>query len=111
MSEDEKKVRLVQFSPFEEEEETVSEARPLSMLLDIPLEVSVELGRASLPVKEILEWEPGSIFEVNKLAGEPVDVLINDRQIARGEVLVLDEHFGVRITDVVSERERLNRLK
>ncbi|RKD24204.1 flagellar motor switch protein FliN [Ammoniphilus oxalaticus] len=111
MSNVEKNVRLVQFSPFSEDEELAAGTRPLSMLLDIPLEVAVELGRASLPVKEILEWEPGSIFALNKLAGEAVDLKVNNQQIAKGEVLVLDDNFGVRITEVVSERERLNRLK
>lgn len=81
------------------------------MLLDIPLKLAVELGRASLRVESILEWEPGSVFVVNKLAGEPVDILVNNQQIAKGEVLVLDENFGVRITGILSEKERLHRLK
>lgn len=111
MSKEENKVKRVQFSAFSDETGPPSEVRPLDMLLDIPLELAVELGRASLRVESILDWEPGSIFVLNKLAGEPVDMLVNQQQIAKGEVLVLDESFGVRITEIVSEKERLNRLK
>ena len=105
-----KEIKRIQFSDFTDEDAPVTEARSLSMLLDIPLELAVELGRASIPVRNILGWEPGSIFEVNKLAGEPVDVMVKNQRIAKGEVLVLDDNFGIRITEVVSERERLSRL-
>jgi len=111
LSEGENSVKLVQFSAFSDENESPSEIRPLDMLLDIPLQLAVELGRASLRVENILEWEPGTIFVLNKLAGEPVDMIVNNQRIAKGEVLVLDENFGVRITEIVSEKERLNRLK
>lgn len=111
MSEGENKVKLVQFSAFSDEDGSPSEIRPLDTLLDIPLKLAVELGRASLRVESILEWEPGFVFVLNKLAGEPVDMMVNNQRIARGEVLVLDESFGVRITEIVSEKERLHRLK
>ncbi len=111
MSDREKNIKSVQFSAFPEENPSPSEMRTIDLLLDIPLQLSVELGRTSSRVKEILEWEPGSIIEVNKLAGEPVDVMVNSHRIARGEVLVLDENFGVRITNIASQRERLTRLK
>ena len=81
------------------------------MLLDIPLQVAVELGRTKRSVKEILELSGGSIIEIDKLAGEPVDILVNNRLIAKGEVVVIDENFGVRITDILSQAERLNNLR
>lgn len=77
------------------------------MLFDIPLQVTVELGRTTKVVKEILELSPGSIIELDKLAGEPVDILVNQKLVARGEVVVIDENFGVRITDIISQKERL----
>ncbi len=82
----------------------------ISMLLDVPLQVTVELGRASLRIRDVLELVPGSIVELDKLAGGPVDVLVNGKQIARGEVVVIDEEFGVRITDVASQAKRLRGL-
>ncbi len=81
------------------------------MLLDIPLQVTVELGRTNRSVKDILELSSGSIIELDKLAGEPVDILVNSRLIAKGEVVVIDENFGVRITDIVSPSDRLKQLK
>ena len=82
----------------------------ISMLLDVPLQVTVELGRTSLRIRDVLELVPGSIVELDKLAGGPVDVLVNGKQIARGEVVVIDEEFGVRITDVASQAKRLRGL-
>ena len=81
-----------------------SEARNLDMLLDIPLQVTVELGRTKRSVKDILELSSGSIIELDKLAGEPVDILVNNRLIAKGEVVVIDENFGVRVTDIIVSR-------
>jgi flagellar motor switch protein FliN/FliY len=82
----------------------------ISLLLDVPLQVTVELGRTQLRIRNVLELVPGSIVELDKLAGEPVDVLVNGKQIARGEVVVIDEEFGVRITDVASQAKRLRGL-
>ena len=82
----------------------------ISLLLDVPLQVTVELGRTQLRIRNVLELVPGSIVELDKLAGEPVDVLVNGKQIARGEVVVIDEEFGVRITDVASQAKRLHGL-
>jgi flagellar motor switch protein FliN/FliY len=81
------------------------------MLLDIPLQVTVELGRTKRTVQEILALSSGSIIELDKLAGEPVDILINSKLIAKGEVVVIDENFGVRVTDIISQRDRINKLK
>src|SRR5699024_2292162 len=103
-------VEKAMFSEFPETELTSTEHRNLDMLLDIPLRVTVELGRTKRAIKDILELSAGSIIELDKLAGEPVDVLVNEKPVAKGEVVVIDENFGVRITDIVSQSERLNKL-
>ncbi|WP_421101207.1 flagellar motor switch phosphatase FliY [Sporosarcina psychrophila] len=104
-------VQQAQFANFESPTLNKSESNNLNMLLDIPLQVTVELGRTKRSVKEILEMSSGSIIELDKLAGEPVDILVNNRHIAKGEVVVIDENFGVRITDILSQAERLNNLR
>ena len=104
-------VQQAQFASFQEPSMTQSESRNLNMLLDIPLQVTVELGRTKHSVKDILQLSTGSIIELDKLAGEPVDILVNSRLIAKGEVVVIDENFGVRITDIVSQAARLDNLK
>lgn len=104
-------VQQAQFATFEQPKMTEAEARNLNMLLDIPLQVTVELGRTKHSVKEILQLASGSIIELDRLAGEPVDILVNNRLIAKGEVVVIDENFGVRITDIISQKERINNLR
>lgn len=96
----------VRFPPLGEGIRTTSERRSLDLLMDVSMRVTVELGRSSLTVEEVLSLGPGSVVELNKLAGEPVDVLVNDQLIARGEVVVVDENFGVRVTEIVSPRRR-----
>ena len=86
-------------------------ARRLELLLDVPLEVSVELGRARLSIQDLLNLSAGSVVELDKIAGEPLDILINDRLIARGEAVVVNDKFGVRLTDIVSPSERIARLR
>ncbi|WP_240375320.1 flagellar motor switch phosphatase FliY [Bacillus piscicola] len=105
-----KQVQPVAFSSFETPSLNESESRNLNMLFDIPLEVTVELGRTQHSIKDILDFAPGSIIELDKLAGEPVDILINQKLTAKGEVVVIDENFGVRITDIVSQSDRLRKL-
>ncbi|CAM3377236.1 flagellar motor switch phosphatase FliY [Hydrogenibacillus schlegelii] len=83
----------------------------LQLLLDVPLEVTVELGRTKRLIKDILSLAPGSIIELDKLAGEPVDIYVNHKRIARGEVVVIDENFGVRVTEIISPWERLGTLE
>jgi flagellar motor switch protein FliN/FliY len=83
------------------------EVRNLELLRDVKIDISVELGRKELPLGDILHMVRGSVIELEKLAGEPVDVYANGRLIATGEVVVIDEHFGVRVTQLVSARERL----
>ncbi|MGG4488940.1 flagellar motor switch phosphatase FliY [Metabacillus idriensis] len=104
-------VKPAEFSSFESVPMYQSEMKNLDMLLDIPLQVTVELGRTKRSVKEILELSSGSIIELDKLAGEPVDILINNKIVAQGEVVVIEENFGVRVTDILSQSERLNKLK
>lgn len=99
------------FSNFEQVQLGENEAKNLDMLLDIPLQVTVELGRTKRSIKEILELSTGSIIELDKLAGEPVDVLVNNKLVAKGEVVVIDENFGVRITDIISQKDRINNLR
>jgi flagellar motor switch protein FliN len=104
-------IQPVQFSSFDETASALMEPNNLDMLLDIPLQVTVELGRTKRMVKEILEVSQGSIIELDKLAGEPVDILINNKLIAVGEVVVIDENFGVRVTDILSTAERISKLR
>jgi flagellar motor switch protein FliN/FliY len=79
----------------------------IELLMDVPLQITVELGRTHKTVREILAFGSGSVVELDKLAGEPVDILVNEKPIAKGEVVVIDENFGIRITEILSARERL----
>lgn len=99
-----------QFMPLSTTPVQVNEAN-IGLILDVPLQVTVELGRAKKTIKEILELSSGSIVELDKLAGEPVDIFVNGKFLAKGEVVVIDENFGVRITDIVSPAERAASLK
>jgi flagellar motor switch protein FliN/FliY len=85
--------------------------KALDLLMDIELPIVIELGRAQMSLKRILELGPGAIVEMDRLAGEPVDILINGKVVARGEVVVVDENFGVRILSLVSPEERLKLLR
>lgn len=82
----------------------------LDFILDIPLKVSVELGRTKILVQDLLKLHKGSVMELHKLAGESLEVLVNDRVVARGEVIVINEKFGIRLTDIVSHAERIREL-
>ncbi len=86
------------------------DAGALEILMDIPLEISVELGRVRMLVREVVDLGSGSIVEIDKAAGEPVDVMVNGRLVARGEVVVIEDNFGVRITEILSPQERMARL-
>ena len=103
-------VHPVQFQPFDGDLE-VQGGTNLDLLLDVNLRVAVELGRTEMAIKDVLALGPGSVVELDKLAGEPVDILVNDRLIAKGEVVVVDENFGVRVTDIVSPQKRLGKLR
>jgi flagellar motor switch protein FliN/FliY len=88
-----------------------NQSRRLELLLDVPLDLSVELGRTRMSIQDLLNLSPGSVVELDKIAGEPLDILVNDRLIARGEAVVVNDKFGVRITDIVSPSERIARLR
>lgn len=83
----------------------------MDFILDIPLTLTVELGRSRLLISEMLQLGQGSVIELTKLAGEPMEIFVNQQLIARGEVVVVNEKFGVRLTDIISPAERVNRLK
>jgi flagellar motor switch protein FliN/FliY len=85
--------------------------RRMDLLLDVPLELSVELGRARMTIQDLLGLGPGSVIELDKIAGEALDILVNNRLVARGEAVVVNDKFGVRITDIVSQAERVARLR
>ncbi len=104
-------IEKASFSNFEQPALSTNNQRNLDMLLDIPLKVTVELGRTKKTIKDILDLSTGSIVELDKLAGEPVDILVNGKLIAEGEVIVIDENFGVRVTDIISQSDRLMKLK
>jgi len=86
------------------------EASNLDFIFDIPLEVSVELGPVKKLISDLLQLGQGSVIELNKLAGEPLDILVNQRLVARGEVVVVNEKFGVRLTDIISPTDRVKQL-
>ncbi|BBH20864.1 flagellar motor switch phosphatase FliY [Paenibacillus baekrokdamisoli] len=104
-------VQPVQFANFQGAPFIQPDESNLNLLLDIPLKVTVELGRTQKQIKDILELSQGSIIELDKLAGEPVDILVNNKLIAKGEVVVIDENFGVRVTDIVSQWDRIQKLQ
>lgn len=94
-------VSTAQFQPFMQMQSPLLQQENIDLLLDVPLEVTVELGRTSKSIKEILDFAPGTVVELNRLAGEPIDVLVNGKYVAKGEVVVIAEAFGIRITDVI----------
>jgi flagellar motor switch protein FliN/FliY len=97
---------------FQQLQQPVSapESRNIELLMDVDLPIAIELGRTKMSIADILGLGPGSVVELNKLAGEPVDLLVNQRVVARGEVVVVDENFGLRITQLMTPEERLRAL-
>lgn len=94
-----------------QEKESGQEGRyDIDLILDIPLDVSVELGRVKMLVNDLLQLGQGSIIELNKAVGEPLEIYIHNKLIARGEVVVMDEQFGIRVTDIISPHERVKSL-
>ncbi len=104
-------VSEVQFGEIKKSDKPDKGALDLDFILDIPLTLTVELGRNKLLISELLQLGQGSVLELTKLAGEPMDIFINQRLIARGEVVVVNEKFGVRLTDIISPAERVSRLR
>ncbi len=109
---EEKKEEKAQAKPveFEKLEPGAEKKEPqnLDLILDVVVPVSVELGRVNVPIEQILEWGPGTVIQLDKFAGEPVDILVNNKLIAKGEVVTIDENLGVRITSLI---DRLGRIK
>lgn len=99
------------FQDFNAEKRSSEEPRQIDMLLDVNLEAIVELGRKSIPIKDVLQLGRGSIIELNKTAGEPLDIYVNNKKLAEGEVVVVDERFGIRITHLVDPKQRLQNLR
>jgi len=102
-------VKPLEFPQLRPSDETVQKEN-VDRLMDVSLSVSVELGRKQMQIKEILDLGPGKIIELDKLAGEPVDLLVNGKLLAKGEVVVVDENFGVRITDLITPKDRIRSL-
>ncbi len=103
-------VQPVQFSPLSQGEQTGTSGN-IGLLMDVSMQLTVELGRTKMLIKDILGMGEGTIVELDKLAGEPVDLLVNGKLIAKGEVVVIDENFGVRVTDIISPMERISNLE
>ncbi|GHU40981.1 flagellar motor switch phosphatase FliY [Clostridia bacterium] len=94
-------VQPAQFSAFAGDFNPITQQENIGLIMDVPLDVTVELGRTSKSIQEILEFSPGTILELNKIAGEPIDVLVNGKYVAKGEVVVIEESFGIRITEII----------
>lgn len=97
-------------NPAEAVPEEHRDAPNLDVILNIPVELSMEVGRTRVPIKKLLSLSEGSIVELTRLAGEPLDVLVNGTLIAKGEVVVVEERFGIKLTDIISPEERLHSL-
>jgi flagellar motor switch protein FliN/FliY len=98
------------FPALEKGEQKKGTKRDLDFLLDIPLEISVELGRTNMIINDLLQLGQGSVVELDKLAGEPLEIFVNHKLVARGEAVVVNDKFGVRITDIISPIERVKQL-
>ena len=94
-------VQPAQFQAFASDLAAVTQKENINLIMDVPLEVTVELGRTSKSIQDILEFSPGTIIELDKIAGEPIDVLVNGKYVAKGEVVVIEESFGVRVTEII----------
>jgi len=94
-------VQQAQFQAFSQDNLLVSQKENINLIMDVPLEVTVELGRTTKSIQDILEFAPGTIIELDKIAGEPIDVLVNGKYVAKGEVVVIEESFGVRVTEII----------
>lgn len=111
MEPEEQMAEEANFEELKSEGSGSSGTRDIGFLLDIPLEVAVELGRTKMLIKDLLQLGQGSVVELDKLAGEPMEILVNNKLVARGEVVVVNEKFGIRLTDILSPTERLSQLK
>jgi len=99
------------FEELKGEKKDASPKKDMEFLLDVPLELTVQLGMTRMLIRDLLQLGQGSVVELDKLAGEPMEILINNKLVARGEVVVVNEKFGVRLTDIVSPAERISQLR
>ncbi|MDV2856450.1 flagellar motor switch protein FliN [Oceanimonas sp. CAM02] len=106
-----KKAELDDFSNDGKDPITQEERRKLDTILDIPVTISMEVGRSQISIRNLLQLNQGSVVELDRLAGEPLDVMVNGTLIAHGEVVVVNDKFGIRLTDVISQTERIKKLK
>lgn len=107
-------VQSAELESFDEDEKspiTAEEKRRLDTILDIPVSISMEVGRSPISIRNLLQLNQGSVVELDRVAGEPLDVLVNGTLIAHGEVVVVNDKFGIRLTDVISQTERIKKLK
>ncbi|MDA8157579.1 MAG: flagellar motor switch protein FliN, partial [Deltaproteobacteria bacterium] len=105
-----KPVKKLEFASFDESDKTAEPPKNLDFILDIPLTISVELGRTKMVINDMLQLGQGSVIELAKLAGEPLDIYVNGKLMARGEVVLVNDKFGVRLTDIISPVERVKKL-
>jgi flagellar motor switch protein FliN/FliY len=110
LDENDPEISQLEFENFNKEEKSGTGKNRIELIMDLILQVSIELGRTKMYVKDILELERGSIIELDKMAGEPVDLYINEKKMAVGEVVVVDKHFGVRITNLIDPQDRIKNL-
>lgn len=103
-------VESAKFQQLDSSPTVADKEKKMGLLLDLSLPVSIELGRTNLPIRDILDLQRGSVVEFEKLASEPVDILINGRKMAEGEVVVIEKHFAIRITSLVEASERVKNL-
>jgi|TARA_R110000868_G_scaffold5881_4_gene34310 flagellar motor switch protein FliN/FliY len=104
--------KVAEFDELEEDHEiTPAEKRKLDTILDIPVTISMEVGRSHISIRNLLQLNQGSVVELERVAGEPLDVLVNGTLIAHGEVVVVNDKFGIRLTDVISQIERIKKLR
>ncbi|NCP63998.1 MAG: flagellar motor switch protein FliN [Paraglaciecola sp.] len=107
-----KGARVAEFDELEDDNEiSPSEKRKLDTILDIPVTISMEVGRSNISIRNLLQLNQGSVVELERVAGEPLDVLVNGTLIAHGEVVVVNDKFGIRLTDVISQLERIKKLR
>lgn len=107
----EQKTEEAGFEEFKEDKRENNSKKDIDFILDIPLELTVQLGMTKMLIRDLLQLGQGSVIELDKLAGEPMEILINNKLVARGEVVVVNEKFGVRLTDIISPAERINQLR
>ena len=110
INEDTETVAFKEFEDYEGEQEAINEEVNLDVILDVPVVISMEIGRTNISIRNLLQLNQGSVVELERFAGEPLDVLVNGMLIAHGEVVVINDKFGIRLTDVISPSERVKRL-